>query len=243
MPCIGVSKASGSANYERYIYWMQQSAPDVQCIDFSLLGSVEEALEQLAQCDGLLLTGGADIHPERYGKSEEFPRCSVEPERDVLEFALYAKAQELRMPVLGVCRGAQLINVALGGTLVIDIPSDIGTDVEHARIADVDSMHGVEVVPGSLLLKITGELEGRVNSAHHQVADILGEGLQRSAISDDGICEAIEWNDPSGKPFLLGVQWHPERMDYDNPFSLRIASHFAFEAESYAMLIKPMQIN
>jgi putative glutamine amidotransferase len=244
MTTIAISKASGNANYERYVQWMNAAADDVRCIDLSLLASTEAALAELERCDGLLLTGGPDVHPAQYAKADELPRCFIDQSRDDLEFPLYAKAKERTMPVLGVCRGAQVINVAEGGSLVIDIPADCKpapplTQLhEHARIQDTDSQHAVLVEQGSILTKITGEIEGRINSAHHQAALNLGEGLCASAYSDDGICEGVEWQDTTGKPFLLGVQWHPERMDWDNPFSLAIARHFAFEAASYRLLAR-----
>jgi len=240
---IGISKASGNPNYAHYIHWIEAAAKatgsDVECHDLSTLPSVEAAVEVLARCSGLLLTGGPDVEPSRYGKADELHRCYTDPERDILEFALYQKAQAMNLPVLGVCRGAQLINVAHGGTLVVDIPNDTEANDEHARLQDVDSMHRLEVLTGSLLTKLTGEIEGTINSAHHQAVERLGEGLRLSAVSADGINEGVEWNDTTNKPFLLGVQWHPERMDYDNPFSLPIARHFVFEAESYRLLMRP----
>ncbi len=234
---IGISKASGSPNYAKYEEWLRAADPHVECIDLSLL-PLPKALETLAKCTGLVLTGGPDVHPARYGKESEIERCFTDAERDELEFALYAKAKDLKMPVLAVCRGAQLVNVAEGGTLTIDIPSDINPSNEHARIEDTDAEHFVHVQNGSIITKISGEIEGTVNSAHHQVVERPGEGLRVSAISDDGINEAIEWNDFAGKPFLLGVQWHPERMNYASPFSLPLARHFLFEAESYKLLFQ-----
>ncbi|TAE22385.1 MAG: gamma-glutamyl-gamma-aminobutyrate hydrolase family protein [Candidatus Kapaibacterium sp.] len=234
---IGLSKASGSPNYAKYDEWLKTADPHVETIDLSLLRS-DEAANVLETCIGLVLTGGPDVHPSRYGKESDLERCSTDNERDELEFALYAKAKELKMPVLGVCRGAQLINVAEGGTLVIDIPDDTKTAQEHARIQNVDAEHPVSVLAGSIITKITGDNEGLVNSAHHQAVEKAGENLYISAVSGDGINEAIEWRDSSGKPFLLGVQWHPERMNYANPYSINIARHFLFEAESYQMLVK-----
>jgi putative glutamine amidotransferase len=242
---IAISKASGNANYENYIRWTQaaaaQSGIEVTCLDMSDASSfptLEAAMQALERCAGLMLTGGPDVFPARYGKADELARCGVDEARDVLEFALYEKARERKMPTLGVCRGAQLLNVAHGGTLVIDIPADTQATAEHARIMDVDSTHPFYVETGSILVKITGEVEGTVNSAHHQAVERLGEGLRLSGSSADGIAEGIEWQDTTGKPFLLGVQWHPERMDYDNPFSLPIAKHFLFEAEAYQMLAR-----
>jgi putative glutamine amidotransferase len=234
---IGISKASGSPNYARYDEWLRAAYPQVESIDLSLV-RVGDAVRVLESCMGLVLTGGPDVHPARYGKESDLERCTVENERDDFELALYAKAKDLKMPVLGVCRGAQLINVAEGGTLVIDIPSDTKTVHEHARKNDVDAEHGVEVQLGSIITKITGDVEGNVNSAHHQAVAKAGEGLMISAVSSDGINEGIEWREAAGKPFLLGVQWHPERMNYANPFSINIARHFMFEAESYKLLVR-----
>lgn len=234
---IGLSKASGSPNYAKYDEWLRTADPHIETIDLSLLRT-EEATQVLEKCCGLVLTGGPDVHPSRYGKESELARCYTEEERDELEFALYNRAKELKMPVLGVCRGAQLINVAEGGTLVIDIPDDTKTPQEHARKNDTDAEHTLNVLAGSIITKITGDTEGDINSAHHQAVEKAGEGLYISAVSGDGVNEAIEWRDPSGKPFLLGVQWHPERMNYANPFSINIARHFLFEAESYKMLVR-----
>ncbi len=234
---IGISKASGSLNYTKYEEWLRVADPRVSGIDLSLL-QIEPALSVLESCAGLVLTGGPDVNPARYGKESELGRCSIDTERDDFELVLYAKAKELKMPVIAVCRGAQLVNVAEGGTLVIDIPADTNATHEHARINDTDGEHGIVIQSGSILTKITGEIEGTVNSAHHQAVDRLGEGLRISAISDDGINEAIEWNDFSERSFLIGVQWHPERMNYANPFSIALAHHFLFEAESYKLLLK-----
>jgi putative glutamine amidotransferase len=234
---IGISKASGSPNYAKYEEWLRLANALITCIDLSLLPT-EQATVTLESCAGLVLTGGPDVNPARYGKDYELSRCYIDNERDDFELALYAKAKELKMPVLAVCRGAQLVNVAEGGTLVIDIPTDTKTTHEHARVNDTDGEHGIDIQHGSILTKITGEIEGMVNSAHHQAVEKLGEGLRISAVSDDGINEAIEWNDFTGKPFLLGVQWHPERMNYANPFSIALANHFLFEAESYKLLFR-----
>jgi putative glutamine amidotransferase len=233
---IGISKASGSPNYAKYEEWLRAADPRVECIDISLV-PMPQALTVLESCMGLVLTGGPDVHPARYGKADEITRCYVDNERDEFELALYAKAKEMKMPVLAVCRGAQLVNVAEGGTLVIDIPNDTAATNEHARLNEKDGEHRVRLESGSILMKITGDIEGDINSAHHQAVERTGEGLRIGAVSDDGINEAIEWNDFTGKPFFLGVQWHPERMNYANPLSINIARHFLFETESYKALL------
>lgn len=234
---IALSKASGSDSYINYIEWLKAADESIEIIDLTQK-PFDEAISILENVHGLVLTGGADIHPERYGKSERLDECHIEPERDTLEFALFEKAKELNLPILAICRGAQLVNVALGGTLFIDIPTDYITDTEHRKRESKDSRHGLEVEAGSLLKKITKTNSGTVNSAHHQAVENLSTLLRKSAKSEDGLIEAFEWNESIGKGFLLGVQWHPERMEYDNPFSLAIAQHFLYEAESYQLLVQ-----
>ncbi|MCS6807285.1 MAG: gamma-glutamyl-gamma-aminobutyrate hydrolase family protein [Bacteroidota bacterium] len=234
---IGLSKASGSPNYARYEEWLRAVDPLITCVDLSLVSN-QQAVKLLESCSALVLTGGPDIHPSRYGKASELSRCYTDEDRDDLEFALYARAREMTMPILAICRGAQLVNVAEGGTLIVDIAADTQVHQTHTQIDDQDSEHALHVEPGSLLMKITGEIDGVVNSAHHQAIERLGNGLCVSAFSDDGIKEAIEWNDATGKSFLLGVQWHPERMNFVNPFSRMLAQHFIFEAESFQMLLR-----
>lgn len=239
MTKIALSRASGaSPSYARYIHWLQSAASEVKCVDLWAFQDTSAALQELQTCSGLLLTGGPDVHPERYNKSHELSRCEIDTERDTLEFALFDAALERKMPVLGICRGAQVINVALGGTLVVDIPTDLKSACEHRRKSIEDSIHGIQNEQGSLLIKITGQVDGVVNSAHHQAVDALGRGLRIAARSEDAVNEAIEWLDASHQSFLLGVQWHPERMDYQNPFSLRLAQHFIFESESYSLLFR-----
>jgi putative glutamine amidotransferase len=118
--------------------------------------------------------------------------------------------QQNQLPVLGICRGLQITNVFFGGTLIPDIPSAGKPD--HSKIKGVDRYHAVNIEASSLLKKIAGEGEGEVNSAHHQGADRVGEGLRVNAVSADGIVEGLERQRTDGKSFLLLVQWHPERM-------------------------------
>ena len=237
MITIALSKATGSPKYAHYAEWLKATDAEISIID--LWGKpIEECLGILENVHGLVLTGGADIHPERYGKPERISECHLEPERDTHEFALFEKAQELLLPILAICRGAQLVNVALGGTLYIDIPTDYVADTEHRSKDGIDSTHGLHVEAGSLLRKISKSDNGSINSAHHQAVEYLSPLLRKSALSEDGLIEAFEWNVLHGRGFLLGVQWHPERMDYTNPFSLPIAQHFLYEAESYQLLVQ-----
>jgi putative glutamine amidotransferase len=128
-----------------------------------------------------------------------------------------------------------------GGTLYADLPTERPSSTEHRQVDGVDAMHPVEIEPGSILRRICRTMDGSVNSAHHQGVEHLAPLFTPSVVSADGIIEAFEWGDATlgGKPFLLAVQWHPERLEHTNPFSLAIAQHFIHEAEAYRLLVKP----
>jgi len=190
---------------------------------------------RIAEVDGVLFTGGADIEPSRYGKPDEAPLCQlIDQKCDELEYAIAKDAERLALPQLGICRGAQLLNVIHGGTLVTDIEHFGGE--AHTKIGTEDRKHNVKVVRDSLLKKLLRESEGEINSAHHQAIGEIGEGLMVSARADDGTAEAIEWADPKGKPFLLAVQWHPERLDYASKFSHPIFESFVWEVAANKVL-------
>ena len=156
--------------------------------------------------DGLLVPGGGDIEPSRYRQSAAPEVDGVDPERDDFELALVRAALETGLPILGVARGHQLVNVALGGTLIQHVPtlSDAVHDDEQRPAAAV---HGVRIAPGSLLHAVVGDTSLGVNSLHHQVVELAGAGLQVVARSDDGLIEAVEG---LGDMRVLGVQWQPE---------------------------------
>jgi putative glutamine amidotransferase len=168
--------------------------------------------------DGLLLTGGEDVEPGRYGEPVRGPRVESVPERDRLEFQLLEWARADRLPVLAVCRGIQVLNVAFGGSLYQDVPSERPSDLAHDQskgvppIPRVQPSHGVTVLPGSFLGDLVGSGEHRVNSMHHQGIKALAPGLFPVAYAPDGLIEAVEANDPAPSAFLLGVQWHPEEL-------------------------------
>lgn len=238
---IAVTRASGSAKYAMYEAWLKAADASVEVVDLYTAATVEEATDVLRTCSGLVLSGGPDVEASRYGMPER-AALSEAPDlhRDALEFAAIDVARELRMPTLGICRGLQILNVAYGGTLIADIPTETTSTIEHRQIDGMDAHHHIEVEPGSLIKRMCRALDGTVNSAHHQCVDTLAGLFTPSATADDGTIEAFEWGDASlgGKPFLVAVQWHPERLDHENPLSLPIAQHFVNEVAAYEALIQ-----
>jgi putative glutamine amidotransferase len=170
---------------------------------------VEDPGQALELIDGLLLAGGADIDPAAYGHQAHAETRGTVPERDAFEIALTRAAIERDLPVLGICRGMQLINVALGGTLSQHLPEHLGHQ-EHRRVLGSfdGSDHDVEILDGTLARRVIDAPRHATKSHHHQGVDLLGEGLRVSASSAmDDLIEAIELPQRS---FVLGVQWHPE---------------------------------
>jgi putative glutamine amidotransferase len=170
---------------------------------------VEAPDELVAKLDGLLLAGGADIDPAIYGQDPHPQTQETVPERDTCEIALTRCAIERDVPVLGICRGMQLINVALGGSLTQDLPEHLGHEQHRKVIGSFEgSDHDVDVLDGTLAMRVIGAARHGTKSHHHQGVDRLGEGLRVSALSPaDELIEAVELPDRS---FVLGVQWHPE---------------------------------
>jgi putative glutamine amidotransferase len=170
---------------------------------------VREPAEALELIDGLLLAGGADLDPASYGQAAHAETRDAVPERDAFEIALTRAAIERDVPVLGICRGMQLINVALGGTLIQHLPEHLGHQ-EHRRVSGSfdGSDHEVDVLDDTLAMRVIGAAQHATKSHHHQGIDRVGEGLRVSARAPfDDLIEAIELPERS---FVLGVQWHPE---------------------------------
>lgn len=173
-------------------------------------------------CDGLLLTGGGDVETKRYHGKEHPSVSGVWPIRDEIESRLYALALETDWPVFGICRGVQIMNVAAGGKLYSDIPDQVpNARYNHQQPVGTPRdalVHSVKIEQGTLLHRIIGKDSVPVNSFHHQAVSVPGEGMKVSAVSEDGIIEALE---NSSYPFVLGVQWHPECMQqYDDQMKL-----------------------
>ena len=164
---------------------------------------------------GLVLTGGADVDPRRYGAAPHPKLEETDAARDALEVALIAAAHERRLPMLGICRGIQILNVALGGTLYQDLASEHPGTIHHA---DETRRHALRVERGSLLHRTVGTLEVSVNSRHHQAIRDLAPCLRATAWAADDVIEGVEWIDGAGA-WTLAVQWHPEDDEGDALFT------------------------
>lgn len=162
--------------------------------------------------DGLVLTGGDDVDPRRYGQVPTDASTAVDPDRDAFELALLAAARTASLPVLGICRGAQLLNVACGGTLVADLPTGTGEAHGFLGYPPGARVHDVRTAEASMAAGVLGS-RVPVNSFHHQAVAEPGHGLRPSAWAPDGVVEAIE--DDTG--LTLGVQWHPELLEQPDP--------------------------
>ena len=208
MPVIGVTHCRKLEDYRQAVLHV---GGEVRILEPTI--SIEDAL---AGIDGLLLTGGEDIGPGLYGEAAHPAVVDVEPARDEFEIALVQAARASQLPVLAICRGIQVLNVACGGTLVQDIPSQVPSALEHVLAVpphqSYDYAHEIWIEKESTLARLMSDRLSdadacEVNSRHHQAVKELAAGFQISATAPDGIIEAIE--DPAVR-FCLGVQWHPE---------------------------------
>jgi len=174
----------------------------------------EAAIRQIvASCAGLVLSGGEDVDPRRYGEEPLPDLCFVTPARDGAEWVALDSALEQRLPVLAICRGIQVLNVHRGGSLWQDLPTQKPGAGAHEQSAPYGQpAHTVSVTPGSRLHAILGATSVRVNSYHHQAPKAAAPGLMVTATAEDGVIEGVEG---SGPDFIVGVQWHPERLPDD----------------------------
>jgi putative glutamine amidotransferase len=229
---IALSYTGADEKHSHYETWLQSADADAATpgpVQTIKLSAEANNLHQLHHCHGLVLSGGLDIHPSLYGGSTHYPQppAHFDPARDAFETAAFKQAMHLGIPVLGICRGLQLINCILGGSLVQDL-GPTGNAVHQFH--HYDKAHGVNMEPGSQLAKMVGYSRSVVNSAHHQSIKTLGHNLRSNCHSDDGIIEGIEWQDRSGQPFMMAVQWHPERMHllhlHNAPLSRGLRNYF-----------------
>lgn len=211
---IGITYCKKWSDYES---WIKRGMEDAKVI------KLETGNASL--CDGIILTGGEDVNPALYGKKEyieQYNLSDINPQRDDYEFHIIQYAEENNVPVLGICRGLQLVNVYYGGTLIPDLPSFNKTGHSEGKN---DSIHKVELEKKSRLYQIVGEIAGEINSHHHQSAEKPGKGLIVTARSTNGVIEGMEIDDKNSVFYIL-VQWHPERLDSKNPFSGKLRSAF-----------------
>jgi putative glutamine amidotransferase len=183
-------------------------------------GQPVEPEEVLAPFDGLLLAGGGDIEPARYGAADHPAQYGTDPDRDELELALARAAVRSGTPTLGICRGVQLLNVAFGGTLVQHLPDGDG-HVQHRDEAK-QALHGLRIEPGSRLAQAVGQVEAEGLSHHHQALDRLGDGFRPVAWAPDGLVEGIERD----QGWTVGVLWHPESTAQRDPAQRRLLGAF-----------------
>jgi putative glutamine amidotransferase len=213
-PVIGVTRCS---RLDDYIASVEQSGARARVLE---VGESPRAV--LQQIDGVLLTGGGDVDPVFYGQDRHPTVDDAEPGRDEFEIDLARRAMEADIPVLAICRGSQVLNVAAGGTLVQDIPTAVSADLAHRVDTPKDSIaHDIRIATDSRLHAALGSAVDascacRVNSRHHQSVGTLGERLVASATAHDGVIEGIE---APGASFCVGVQWHPENFWRTGEFS------------------------
>ncbi|MBI3049600.1 MAG: gamma-glutamyl-gamma-aminobutyrate hydrolase family protein [Acidobacteria bacterium] len=208
MPLIAIAKCSKLHDYEESV---RRAGGEPWVLDLA----ADRPADVVARAGGLLLTSGGDVHPSLYGEAPHPTFSAAEPGRDAYEIELVRRALEAHLPIFAICRGIQLLNVARGGTLVQDIPSQLPGALKHKREGSDQPFtlaHEVWLESGSLLETLMRDSlsEGescQVNSRHHQAIDATGEGLVTVATAPDGVIEAVE--DPSRR-FCLAVQWHPE---------------------------------
>ncbi|QBN18368.1 gamma-glutamyl-gamma-aminobutyrate hydrolase family protein [Flavobacterium nackdongense] len=217
MTKIGITLSE--SNYPNYPLWIKGNDASIAIIELSY---ESQNLQEVAQCDAIVFSGGIDMDP---GEQIEYPNAPKEFNliRDQFEMAVLKKALEERKPILGICRGLQLINVFLEGTLHLD--NGEAKNKIHKKESE-DKTHPIKVEKDSIFYSMVQQEFGIVNSAHHQSIDRLGSGLKAVAETEDGVIEAIESSNPE-KQFLIAVQWHPERMsDSESPFCKNILKAF-----------------
>ncbi|HLI94524.1 MAG TPA: gamma-glutamyl-gamma-aminobutyrate hydrolase family protein [Candidatus Baltobacteraceae bacterium] len=221
---IGLSFHGGGNAYEAYPQALQRRAA-ARGLDLETewLAGTDRAvrLDVLESLDGVVFTGGPDVEPARYGFDDPEGVCTVSPARDAAEWEMLERLTAAPRPLLAICRGAQLLNVFHGGSLVADLGE---RNAVHRSGDDYRRRaHGVTLESGTLLAGIVGGATlGAVNSSHHQAVDRLASEFCVSALSEDGIIEAFEFRTPHAAPFLLAVQWHPEAMEAGLPLADRV---------------------
>lgn len=225
MVTIGFSRATGEDSYQLYINWLKSIDSSFDFINFYGMEDAE-ILVQLEKCSGLVLTGGPDVHPSHFGKTNDEHRCTIDLHRDNIEFLLIKKALILKLPILAICRGEQILCVAKGGNLIVDISSDFGNSILHKSTNEQTISHNINIELSSNLYEFIKQKSFDVVSSHHQAVKILPACFCATAFANDGIIEAYEWTDKKENGYLNAVQWHPEKGNYNNALSYAIGKNF-----------------
>ncbi len=213
-------KAKGSAS----AYFQALMVTGAQPEELALVTANDSPRPRAEDFDGILFAGGEDVDPDFYGEHLKYSNVRVNRARDEFEFAMLSRALERRLPIFGICRGTQLINVRYGGTLYQDLGSDTELEIEHKQAGSrSEATHSVMLTDPESRLAEVFQGSCRVNSLHHQAIRRLGRGLKVIARSEDGLPEALET--AGDYPFLLAVQWHPEEMA-DRPEQRKIFEQF-----------------
>ncbi len=226
---IGITDTFDGDIYSNYVEWFRLVDSSIEYVKLSHQLTKAEELKTL---DGIVLSGGGDVDPRYYHQVDLTHLAKgVMPERDAFEFDLIDHALDMNMPLLGICRGIQVMNVFLGGSLILDL--EASRFDKHQKSEEEPINHPIGILrSNSLLHALTQTNEVIVNSFHHQAIDRLGRGLMITAQSHDGVVEAAEWAIKDSMPFLLLVQWHPERIPNDE-LSQKIARMFLRECRLY----------
>lgn len=208
---IALTYTGSGEKHDYYVRWLKgESHEDIEVVT---LVANDNNLYEMKNCDALVLSGGRDIHPKYY-KNQNLDYANApadfDEKRDLFEIDAFNLARNKGIPVLAICRGMQLVNCIQGGTLIQDM--GIKLNKIHRVKDNQDKVHEIKMVDNTIVNEIAKTSLLPVNSAHHQAIGDLGVGLKINCTAGDGNVEGLEWNDPLHKPFLLGVQWHPERM-------------------------------
>ena len=227
---IGITETE--ASYENYPLWIKGIDGTIEIIKLAA-----KKFDDISKCSGIVLSGGIDIHPRFYGnKRLNYPNAPeiFKEERDEFEIKIFETSQKIDLPVLAICRGMQLVNICLGGTLIQDLEENKKSN--HRKQNNIDGIHDIKIDRDSFLFSLCNTEAVTINSAHHQGLDVIASELRVSARSSDGVAEVIERKDIHNRPFFLGVQGHPERfgkIQPDNIFINNIRLQFIEAAKNY----------
>ncbi len=227
IPCASTLRAKYPTRfYVKRTYCDAVGAAGGAPILIPLLDGEERLLDVFHHLDGLLLSGGGDVRPQHFGQPRLAKLIEVDTARDRTELMLTRRAVREKLPILAICRGVQMLNVALGGTLYQDIAEQVPNALRHRFSSDYARnylAHEVVVEPGTCLADVMGDRPVQVNSFHHQAARDVGQGLRIAGRAPDGVIEALEGQDDH---FVLGVQWHPEDLYQDDSRMLEVFQRF-----------------